>query len=366
MKFKLYVVMLLLLRVAMVHSQTVAVYFGTYSEGIYQSCFDTESGKLTEPVLAGALAGASYFVIDSSGEYLYSVSEAGKQGSVAAFRIEEDLSLTLLNKQPAAGSSTCYVSLDRTGKFLLVANYGTGTIAVYAIANDGSLADRTGFAKHESFTGTDGKLKQPRAHSIITTPDNKYALVADLGLDKIMVYDFDFEKGGIKSAKRPFLSLKTGSGPRHTTFNSDGRFLYCINELNSTVSVFSYQDGNFEMHQTISTIPEDYIGFNACAEVLLHPNGKFLYSSNRGHDSIAVFKIDATTGKLTFIDCSKGDINFPRGVRLSPAGNFCFVANQKGDSVVVFKTDDKTGLLKETKTEISLEKPVFVKFYQKP
>ncbi|MFI4911686.1 MAG: lactonase family protein [Sedimentisphaeraceae bacterium JB056] len=353
----------------MANARTIPVYFGTYSEGIYRSVFDDENGKLSNPVLAGRLNGASYFVIDSERSFLYSVSESGPSSEIAAFKIEDDMSLRLINKLPSGGSSACYLSFDKTERYLFAANYSSGTVAVFSIAKDHSLKEMTCLVQHETGKDEAGNAVSPRAHSMIPDIYNKHLFSADLGLDRIMIYDFDIESGQIKSASQPFLQLEKGSGPRHLVFNDTGEVLYCINELASTIAVLAYFPENSSKMlapaQTISTLPTDYEGRNACAEVLISPCKKYLYASNRGHDTIAAFRINPDDGKLSFLDCCTGDIDFPRGFRLDPSGKFCLVANQKGDSVVVFAIDQKVGLLKRTEHRIAIAKPVFVKFLDK-
>jgi 6-phosphogluconolactonase len=357
------------------YAGSLDVYFGTYtsgrnaSKGIYRSVFNTDTGELSPPVLAAEARNPSFIEIHPNGKYLYAVSESGSAGTVSAYAIEpQTKNLKLLNTRPSGGSSPCHVNIDHAGKNVLVANYGSGSVSVIPIESDGSLAEPTCFVQHEGSSVNPQRQKGPHAHSVNISPDpdghRDFAFVADLGLDKIMIYRLDVEKGRITANNPAFVKVKPGSGPRHFTFGIDGKHAYVINEMGGTITAFAYEpaSGALTEIQTISTLPDDFTGFNACAEVRVHPNGGFLYGSNRGQDSIAVYRIDPAKGTLTFVEREKADIKTPRNFNIDPSGKFCLVANQDGDSVVVFKIDQKTGALDPTGNKISIGKPVCIRF----
>jgi len=356
-----------------VYAESLPVYFGTYtsgknsSKGIYRSVLDTETGELSAPVLAAEAKNPSFLEIHPSGKYLYAVSESGDVDTVSAYAIDPDTgNLKLLNSRPSGGSGPCHVNIDRSAKNVLVTNYGSGSVSVIPIAADGSLAEPTGFVQHEGSSVNPQRQKGPHAHSINVSPDNRFAFVADLGLDKIMIYKLDVDKGMIAANDPAFTKVKPGAGPRHFTFGADGRYAYVINELDGTVTAFAYEpaSGTLTEIQTISTLPDDFAGSNSCAEVRVHPNGRFLYGSNRGHDSIAVYRIDPAKGTLTFVEHERAGIKTPRNFNIDPTGKFCLVANQDGNSVIVFRIDQKTGALEPTGNKISIGRPVCIRFLQ--
>lgn len=354
-------------------AKSLPVYFGTYtggdsSKGIYRSTLDLDTSELADPVLAAEAKNPSFLEIHPTGKFLYAVSESGGAGSVSAYAINEDGSLKFLNQQPSGGSGPCHVNIDHAGKNALVANYGSGSASVIPIRPDGSLAEPTGFVQHTG-SGPNPKRQQgPHAHSINVSPDDRFAFVADLGADKIMIYKLDVEKGTITANAPPFAKLKPGAGPRHFAFAPDGRHAYVINELGCTVTAFAYDaaSGALTEIQTVPTLPEAFDGSNTCAEVRVHPNGRFLYGSNRGHDSIAVYRINRRKGTLTIVEHETADIKTPRNFNVDPTGKFCLVANQGSDSVVVFRINPKTGALEPTGHRTTIGKPVCIRFLQAP
>ena len=354
-------------------AESLPVYFGTYtggensSKGIYRSVLDLETGKLAKPALAAEVKNPSFIEIHPNGKFLYAVSETGGAGTVSAYAIDAQTgSLKLLNQQPSGGSGPCHVNIDRTGKIALVANYGSGSASAIPIKPDGSLAEPTAVVQHEGSSVNPQRQKEPHAHSVNLSPDNHFAFVADLGIDKIMIYKLDTEKGTIVPNEPAFVKLKGGSGPRHFTFHPNGKFAYVINELACTVTVFAYEpaSGALSEIQTIPTLPADFHGSNGCAEVRVHPSGKFLYGSNRGHDSIAAYRIDPAKGTLTLVEFETADIKTPRNFNIDPTGKFCLVANQGSDSIVVFRIDPQTGTLEPAGHKISVGKPVCIRFLQ--
>jgi 6-phosphogluconolactonase len=354
-----------------VFAESLPVYFGTYtrggnsSKGIYRSVLNLETGELSDPILAAEARNPSFLDIHPSGKFLYAVSEAGGSGSVSAYKIEADTgNLTLLNRQPSGGAGPCHVSIDRMGKNLLVANYGSGSASVIPIKSDGRLGKPTGFVQHEGSSVNPRRQKGPHAHSINVSPDNRFAFVADLGIDKIMIYKLDIEKGTIVANNPSFVKVKPGAGPRHFAFHPNGKYAYVINELDCTVTAFAYDSimGALKEIQTITTLPNGFRGSNTCAEVRVHPSGKFVYGSNRGHDSIVVYRVDFANGALTCVEHETADIKTPRNFNIDPTGKFCLVANQGGDSVIVFRINKQTGALEPTNNKVSIAKPVCVRF----
>ena len=352
------------------------VYFGTYtgkvSKGIYRSELDLATGKLSPPVLAGEATSPSFLAIAPNEKFLYSVGEisdfGGKPaGAVNAFAIDAATgNLKLLNQQSSVGAGPCHVVVDRAGKNVLVANYGGGSVAVLPIQADGKIGEASSFVQHKGTSVDKGRQEAPHAHSINVDAKNRFAFVADLGLDTVQVYRFDAAKGSITPNDPAAAKVAPGSGPRHFAFHPSGKFAYVINEMSLTVTAFQYDadKGNLTSLQTITTLPEgvtDRKGMST-AEVVVHPSGKFLYGSNRGHHSIAAFAIDQATGKLTAVGHQGQGIKTPRNFNIDPTGHYLLVANQDGDSVVVFKVDQASGKLEPTGSSIEVPMPVCVKF----
>jgi len=365
------VAMVLLVGASMVAAETVGVYFGTYtdqgssSDGIYRSTLDTATGQLSQPVLAVKAVNPSFLEIHPSGKFLYAVCESGRTGTVMACAIDAETGgLTLLNRLPSRGSGPCHISIDHAGKNALVANYGSGSAAVFPIQSGGKLASATGFVQHTGSSINRRRQKEPHAHSINVSADDRFAFVADLGIDKIMIYKLDVAAGTIVANDPPFVKLKPGAGPRHFAFAPSGKHAYVINELHNTMTAFNYDAaaGTLTEIQTISTLPDGFKGSTSCAEVRVHPTGRFLYGSNRGHDSIAVYRIDRATGMLTFVEHETAGIKTPRNFNIDPTGTFCLVANMDGDSVAVFRIDSQTGALASTDQKISVGQPVCIRF----
>jgi 6-phosphogluconolactonase len=362
---------------------TLSVYVGTYtrgskSKGIYRITFDPKTGELSDPVVAGETVNPTFLALHPTGKFLYAVGEVedfGKSkkrvGGVSAFAIDDKGDLTLLNAQSSGGGGPCHVITDKAGKNVLVANYGGGSCGVLPIDADGKLAKMSSFRQHEGRGVDKSRQEGPHAHSINLAPDEKFAFVADLGLDQIIYYRYDGKKGTITPTRqgaripgRPgSVSTPAGGGPRHFTFHPNGKFAYTNNEMGSSVTAMTYdaEAGKLEPIQTITTLPKATKG-NSTAEILVHPSGKFLYCSNRGHNSIAVFAIDPETGKLTAKGHQGEGINVPRNFVFAPGGKFCLVANQEGHSVIVFRVNAETGALEPTKTKVEVQAPVCLRF----
>ncbi|MCS7315031.1 MAG: lactonase family protein [Bryobacterales bacterium] len=347
-------------------------YFGTYtggkssSKGIYVAFFDAAGGALGNPELAAEAVNPSFLAVHPNGRLLYAVGETGgpQGGTISAFAIEQPGGrLKLLNQVSSRGRGPCHITVDAKGRHVLVVNYSSGSTAVVALREDGSLGESTAFIQHQGSSVNPRRQEGPHAHSVNLSPDNRYALVADLGLDQVLVYRFDTSRGTLEPNEPPFARVAPGSGPRHLAFHPSGRLAYVINELASTITAFSWDGrrGLLTEIQTVSTLPEGFSGENYTAEVVVHPNGRFLYGSNRGHDSIAAFAI-AADGKLSPIGWTPTQGSFPRNFALDPTGRWLFAANQRSDSVVLFRVDTKTGKLEPTGRTLRIAAPVCVRF----
>ncbi len=356
-------------------SDKVWVFIGTYtnakSKGIYRFEFDTSTGKLTGPELAAEMKDPSFLAIHPTRKYLYAVGEGGipgkKGGAVAGFTLDTKTGeLKAINQESSVGAGPCYIVVDRTGKNALVANYGGGSVAVLPIGDDGKLAEASAFIQHK---GADPSLKvTPHGHSINVDAANRFAVAADLGLNELIVYKFDSAKGTLTPNDPPFLATAAGAGPRHFAFHPNGKWAYVINETNMTLAAMTYdaEKGILKTVQTISTLPKDATGKNfSTAEVVVHPSGKFVYGSNRGHHSIVGYAIDEKTGELKLIGHQGEGIKTPRNFNIDPTGKFMIVANQDGASLVVYAIDPKTGELKTTGITAEVGSPVCVKFVPK-
>jgi len=353
-------------------NQVPMIYIGTYtsgkSEGIYGYQFDPQSGALTR-VNSIKSTNPSFLAIDRSKRYLYAVNEVGEylgkpSGGVSAYVIERpNLNLRLLNEQATQGADPCYLSVDSKRKVLLVANYTGGNVAVLPIRPDGTLGMVMDVKQHEG-SGPKEQQRGPHAHCIMLDRNERYAFASDLGIDKVMIYRFDRATGKLTPAQQPYAELKSGAGPRHLTFHPNGKYLYVIDELDSTMTVFGYDERNGTLTHvdTVSTLPSDFSGTSYCADVHVSQSGKFLYGSNRGHNSIVVFEIDPRTGKLKLVQHISTAGDWPRNFTIDPSGAFLLVANQRSDNVVTFSIDPGTGQLKPTGHNESIPSPVCLRF----
>jgi 6-phosphogluconolactonase len=348
-------------------ADALRVYVGTYtngkSKGIYVLDFDSASGKVSEPRVAVEAPNPSFITVHPTRKYLYSVSEAGK-GTVSAYSISADGSLKLLNHQASGGNGPCFVSTDPTGRVAMVANYGSGSFESLPINEDGSLGEPTAKIQDSGKGSNPSRQEGPHAHSINADPAGKFAFACDLGLDVVNRFNIDTQAQKLDAVTLKQFKIAAGSGPRHLVFHPSGKFVYVVNEMGSNVTAFGYDaaTGDLTELQTASTLPEGFKVDNTCAEVQAHPSGKFLYASNRGDDSIAVFSIDPASGKLTPTSRTKTGGKVPRNFRLDPSGAWLFAANQNGGGITVFKVDPETGALTGTGTTIDIASPVCVKF----
>lgn len=355
-------------------SQYIA-YVGTYtsktnSKGIYAFRFDAGKGQLTSIGVAAETADPSFLAASPDGKFLYAVNEVGNfnggnTGAVSAFSIDAKTgALKLLNQVPSRGAGPCYISLDKTAAFALVANYDSGNIASFPIQGDGSLATASGFVQHSGSGPDKSRQEGPHAHWIGTSPDNRFALVADLGLDEVIVYGFDAFRGTFTPSLNGFAKVKPGAGPRHLAFSPNGKFAYVLSEMESSVTAFSYEAkaGTLKSLQTISALPPQYSGRKEAAEIAVHPSGKFLYASNRGHDSIAIFAIDGKRGTLKPLGQVLTGGKTPRHFAIDPTGAYLLAENQESNSIVVFHIDSATGALTPTGQTVEVPSPVCITF----
>lgn len=350
------------------------VYVGTYTtsktpgKGIYLLRLDTKSGRLTAEGLVAQSTNPSFLAVHPGRRFLYAVNEVAEfggapTGAVSAFSIDPTTGgLTPLNQASSGGKGPCYLTLDAAGKCVLVANYTGGSVAVLPIRPDGGLNEPSTVVQHKA--PADAPKKRPHAHSIDLDGSQRHALVADLGLDRVFLYRFDPFAGTLAAGEPAFAALPAGSGPRHVAWHPSGRFLYAINELASSMTAFAYDSdrGALQSLRTISTLPEGFAGQSDCAEIQVHPSGRFLYGSNRGHDSIAIFAIDPQSGRLKILGHESTQGKTPRGFGIDPTGTFLLAANQDSGTILVFRIGANTGLLKYTGAAVEVPSPVCVTF----
>lgn len=360
------------------------VYVGTYtgpkSQGIYLFRLQTTNLEVSQNItlvplgLAVETPNPSFLELDLKRRLLFAVNELGEfegkpTGAVSAFSIHPETGkLTLLNQRPAMGTGPCHLVLDKGHRNVLVANYGSGSVAVLPVGTDGRLGAATDVVQHVGSSVNPERQKGPHAHCVTLDPANRFVFVCDLGLDKVLIYRFDAQNGKLTPNDPPFARLKPGAGPRHMVFRPDGRFAYVINELNSTITVFAYEStaGALNELQTVSTLPEYFDGANTCAEVDVHPSGKWLYASNRGHNSVVLFTIDPNKGTLTFVEEQGTGGSKPRHFGIEPSARHLAIGNQDSDTVLVCRIDAGNGRLKPSGVFASAPSPACVKFLPPP
>ena len=342
-------------------------YFGTYtdrsdSEGIYVSRFNSATGELGAPALAATIENPSYLTLSPDNRFLYAVVETN-EGQVSSYSVDGSTGmLTLLNSVSADGAAPCDLETDRTGKMLVVANYSTGSVIAYKINDDGSLTERTSFHELQG-SSTHQRQKSPHAHSVDFSADNRFVIVSDLGSDKVRIFEANVETGELTPHSE--AATPPGSGPRHFVFHPTERFAYSVNELASTVSTFTYDAAGGELTpvgEPVSTLPDDFDGNNTTAEIMVHPSGKFLYASNRGHHSIAVFQIDPATGALSRVENESTQGETPRGFAIDRTGKYLIAGNQGTHNVFVYQLDLSNGEMTPTGGTIEVGAPVCVLF----
>jgi 6-phosphogluconolactonase len=347
-------------------------YVGTYtqkgSKGIYRFDYDPVTGKLTGQTLAAEAKNASFLAISPDRRFLYACSEIadfeGKPtGAIAAFAIDAKTgNLTALNQQPSGGTGPCHVVVDRAGKHVLAANYGSGSVCVLPLESDGRLGKATDVVQHRGSSVNKNRQEGPHAHCVTLDAANRFCVVCDLGLDKLMVYRYDAERGKLTPNDPPSAAVAPGAGPRHFAFHPNGRYGYVTNELNLTVTAFAYdpEAGTLKKLETVASIPDTPKPTDSTAEIEVHPSGRFVYNSNRGYNTIAAYAVDAKTGELTRKGEQGHDVKVPRHFAIDPAGKYLLAANQDGDSIVVFAIDPQTGALTPTDTRVEVPMPVCV------
>ena len=356
-------------------SDSYKVYVGTYtgknSEGIYAFGLDKETGKLTSDIkLVAKTENPSFLALHPTKPLLYAVNETGSfndqpTGAVSAFRLnDKNGNLELINQVASRGKAPCHLEVDSSGGSVLVANYTSGTVAVLPIEENGGLGTTADVVQHLGSSVNPQRQEGPHAHCINLDGHHRFAVAADLGVDKVFVYPFDAERKRFDVFKASSVSLRPGAGPRHFAFHPNNRFGYVINELDNTVTALKWDSkkGKLSEIQSISTLPNDYEGGNSTAELFIHPTGQFLYGSNRGHHSIVVYRVDKESGRLTYVENESTQGETPRSFGIDPRGKFLLAANQGSSSIVVFEMDQATGALNATGTRIDVPTPVCVIF----
>ena len=364
------------------------VYIGTYTEpaqngkaaGIYHCRFDPASGALTEPRLVARGRNPSFLALIPSGRFLYTVNELGDTaagtpgGAISAYTVERSSGdLTFLNTQPTHGTFPAHLTVDPTGHYVLAANYGTGNLAVYRIEADGRLGVMTDLIQNTGSGPDTQRQEGPHAHMIAFDPSDRWAVLVDLGIDQSLVYRLDTVTGKLTAQtittatgteEHSAAHATPGEGPRHIAFYPTNRYAYVINELAATIDAFAWDapSGTFQRLQTISTLPAGYADRRSCAEIVVHPSGRFVYGSNRGHDSVAIFAVNEGTGILTALSHQSTGGKEPRSIALDPSGAFLLAANQHTDTIVTFRVDPSSGQLTPTGQIAQVPTPVCVLF----
>ncbi len=364
-------------------SGSYLVFTGSYttktnSRGINAFRFDATTGKMTQVHLAVASPDPSWVVIHPNGKFLYAANEAGKNSMVSAYSIDgANETLTLLNQLPALGEDPCYLSIDHTGKYLFAANYTSGNVVVFPILADGKLVEHEANGKDEGTLGPNKERQEaPHAHWVEPSASNHLVYVSDLGLDKVLIYRFEAANGSLSASfaapgrkpgtpDQPSASLPPGTGPRHVAFSADRKFMYVLGEMKSTVTVFASDEARetFRQIQEISALPADFSGRKEAAEIAIHPSGQFLYTSNRGEDTIAVFAVNLKRGTLTHVANVPTGGKEPRHFAIDPTGRFLLAENQFSDDIVEFAIDSKTGNLNPTGEVLNTPSPVCLAFW---
>ncbi len=351
---------------AQTHRLLVGSYTDGKSEGIYVYNFNSSNGDF-EKISSAKCSNPSYLCVSPNKKNVYAVYEDGNNnnigGSVAAYSFDKNSGvLSLINKQPSGGDHPCYVAVDKTGKWVTAGNYNGGNVAVLPVNNNGGI----GTAIITQHTGSStNKQRQEKAHVHCTyfSYDNRFLFVPDLGMDKVMIYNFDENTGALTTGRQPFVQADTGAGPRHIDFSPNNKYAYVMQELTGMVAAYKYKKGTLSLIQNISAAPKGFTGFMGSADIHVSPDGKFLYCSNRGEsNSISIFSIDKKSGMLALISNSPSLGIAPRNFNFDPSGNFLLVANQKSDNIIIFKRDKKTGLLTDTGKKIETGSPVCLKW----
>lgn len=345
----------------------LTAYVGTYtkgdSQGIYKLTLDLETGKIENVTLAAEVGNPTYLSIDKDNKYIYSIATSNDAAGVSAYSINSSNGeLKVLNSKLADGSFSCHISVDKNNKFLFSANYHQGRVSVYPLSLDGSIEDPSMVVQHEGSGPNKERQEKPHAHYISLTPDENKVCVIDLGIDQVVGYDF--HNGKLEKSKKLTLSLKPGSGPRHMVFHPNRRFAYVLTELSSEVVVLAYIafESRFEILQYISALPEQFTGENTGGAIHISSDGRFLYTSNRGHDSIALFSVDETTGKLQLVNHTPTKGSHPRDFSIDPTGKYLIVANMNSNNLIPFQIEKETGKLSQANEAVTIPNAVCIKF----
>ncbi len=372
MKHKfLFLVFLVLCGVIAKAQQQSYLITGTYtngkSEGIYVFQFNSNDGT-AKAVSSIKISNPSFVAVSPDEKFAYSVEEDaaknGKEGEISAFSFDKQTGrLSFLNRKPTGGDHPCYVSVDKTGRWVAAGNYTSGSLSLMPVLADGSLGTATTIIKHEGSGPNKSRQASPHVHCTFFSPDNRFLFVPDLGIDKVMIYAFDETTGKLTAAKQPFAESVPGSGPRHISFHPSNKFAYLMQELSGTVTTFKYKKGKLKNRQIISSMPAGDTSFAGSADIHVSPDGQFLYASNRAEsNTIAIFSINQKNGKLSLVGHQSTLGKTPRNFNFDPTGNFLLVANQNSDAIVIFKIDKQTGLLTDTNNRIDVGKPVCLKW----
>lgn len=351
------------------------VYVGTFTgetgaKGIYVFNLDANSGAMEHRQTVPGLISPSFLAFHPTRPFLYAVErqwtpERPEEGAVAAFSIDTSTGLlTQLNRRPSRGLSPCYVSVSPSGGYALVAHYGGGQVVALPIRDDGRLADATDVVQHVGRGPDPTRQTGPHAHCIVPDASGRHILACDLGLDRLFVYQLDEAAGKLVPNSLPYAQVSSGAGPRHLSFHPSGRYLYVINELDSTLSAFAYDGdrGACQIVQTVSTLPDSFTGTSHTAQVIVHPSGRFVYGSNRGHDSIAIFAIDQETGRLHAVGHQPTQGQIPRNFTIDPTGIFLLAGNEQSGTMVTFRVNQATGELTATGHVTHTPSPVCILF----
>ncbi|MCD5398715.1 MAG: lactonase family protein [Dehalococcoidia bacterium] len=358
----------------MTQSQHTFLFVGTYtrttSEGIYVYRMDNSTGVLERVAVTGGIKNPTFLALSPDNSHLYAVAEINEHcgrptGAVYSYSVSPDSGdLAYVNQQSTGGPGPCHLTVDATGAHVIVANYQGGSICVLPIQTDGSLGEMSEFIQHEGSSVIPHRQREPHAHSVNLDPNNRFIYAPDLGMDKVMIYQLDLDSGNLLANKPAFVQVAPGAGPRHFAFHPDGTRAYVLNEIGNTVTAFNWdpESGSLEEFQTVTTLPADFLETSHTADLHIHPNGRFLYGSNRGHDSIAIFEIDPDTGGLTPRGWASTQGRTPRNIAIDPSGQFMLAENQDSDSIFTFRINDETGMLITTGSVIKVPMPVCIKF----
>lgn len=350
-------------------SSQLRFYVGTFTseggEGILLCTFDTQTGDAELRQTFKGIDNPSFLRLSPDRKYMYVATRAPQAieasgGHVAAYKIGNRGNLQFLNKQVSNGADPCHVDVSPDGKWVAIATYGGGTTSVYPVNGDGSLQPALTVIRNSGSGADKSRQEGPHAHSIKFSPFDESVFSADLGTDQLNIYHFENGKMGFYEQK--FVKLPPGSGPRHFDFHPNGKVIYVINELNSTVSAVHREGDNWKVFQNVSTLPAGFEGVSYCADIHVSGDGKFLYGSNRGHNSIAVFKVAAETGELDFRGTVPVEGDWPRNFALSPCGKWMLVANQRSHDITVFSIDTESGMPRYTGKKIEMASPVCIEF----